>query len=108
MTPQKILLLGFETHSIEKIQEALAAGADVNGLIGSKTPLTWLIEMYSRSPKFSDCVRCLMKAGAQCADLGLLAVLLDDAELLTAELSKNPSLILNSAVGDKDLVFSGG
>jgi hypothetical protein len=92
-TPQDILLFGFETHSTEKIQEALAAGIDVNGFLDGKTPLTWLVEMYLRSPKFSDCVRCLMQAGARCADAALLAVLLDDAELLGAELRKNSSLI---------------
>jgi ankyrin repeat protein len=92
-TPQQTLFLGFETHSIEKVQEALAAGIDVNGLLDGKTPLTWLVEMYLRSPKFSDCVRCLVEAGAQCSDIGLLAVLLNDAELLEVELRKNRSLI---------------
>ena len=91
--PRETLFIGLETHSTEKIQEALASGIDVNGLIDGKTPLTWLIEMYLRSLKFSDCVRCLMQAGARCSDVGLLAVLLDDAELLGAELRKNPSLI---------------
>jgi hypothetical protein len=91
--PRETLFFGFETHSTEKIQEALAAGLDVNRLIDGKTPLTWLVEMYLRSPKFSDCVRCLMQAGARCPDAGLLAVLLDDAELLGTELRKNPSLI---------------
>jgi hypothetical protein len=90
-TPQEILLLGFETHSTERIRAALAAGADVNGLIDGRTPLTWLIEMYLRSPEFSDCVRCLADAGARCADAGLLAVLLDDPELLQAELRRDPA-----------------
>jgi hypothetical protein len=92
-TPLETLFLGFETHSPEKIRAALAAGIDVNALIDGKTTLTWLIEMYSRSPKLSDCVRCLMQAGLQNPDSGLLAVLLDDAEMLGAELRKNPSLI---------------
>ncbi len=92
-TPQDILLLGFETHSTEEIQVAVAAGVDVNGLIGGKTPLTWLVEMYLRSPKFSDCVRCLTQAGARCSDGGLLAVLLDDPELLREELHADSSLI---------------
>jgi ankyrin repeat protein len=91
--PQKTLLFGFETHSIEKIQEALDGGIDVNGLLEGKTPLTWLVEMYLRSPKFSDCVRCLVQAGARCPDAGLLAVLLDDAKMLGAELRKKPSWI---------------
>jgi hypothetical protein len=92
-TPQETLFLGFETHSTEKIQAALAAGVDVNGLSDGKTPLTSLVEMYLRSPKFSDCVRCLVQAGARCPDAALLAVLLDDADLLGAELRRNPSLI---------------
>lgn len=92
-TPQEILLNGFETHSTEKIRAVLAAGANVSGLIGGKTPFTWLVEMYSRSSRFSDCVRCLIQAGAQCPDKGLLAVLLDDAEMLEVELRKNPALI---------------
>jgi hypothetical protein len=92
-TPQDLLLLGLETHSTEKIQAAVAAGVDVNSLIGGKMPLMWLIEMYLRSPKFSDCVRCLTQAGARWSDSGLLAVLLDDGELLGSELRTNPSLI---------------
>lgn len=92
-TPQGTLLLGFETHSVEKIRAALEMGVDVNGLIDGKTPLTWLIEMYLRSPRFSDCVRNLMQAGARCPDSGLLAVLLDDAEMLRGGLRKNPALV---------------
>jgi ankyrin repeat protein len=91
--PHQTLLLGFETHSTEKIKEALAAGIDVNELISGKSPLTLLVEMYLRSPKFSDCVQCLVQAGAHCPDAALLAVLLDDAELLGAELRKSPSLL---------------
>jgi len=88
-TPQETLLLGFETHSAERIQEALAAGIDVNGLLDGRTPLTWLVEMYLRSPKFADCVRCLAHAGARCADALLLAVLLDDGDRLRHELRKS-------------------
>ncbi len=91
--PKDTLLLGFETHSIEKIQEALSKDLDVNAPIDGKTPLTWLIEMYLRSPKFSDCVRCLVQAGTRCPDTALLAVLLDDAEMLRAELRKNPPAV---------------
>lgn len=92
-TSRETLFFAFETHSTEKIQEALATGIDVNGLLDGKAPLTWLVEMYFRSAKFSDCVRCLMQAGARCADSALLAVLLNGAELLGAELRKNSSLI---------------
>ncbi len=92
-TPKETLLLGFEIHSTGKIREALAAGIAINGLLDGKTPLTLLIEMYLRSPRFSDCVRCLVDAGAQLPDSALLAVLLDDAVLLESELREDPSLI---------------
>jgi hypothetical protein len=92
-TAKNTLFLGFETHSAEKIQAALAAGIEINGLLDGKTPLTWLVEMYLRSPKFSECVRCLVDAGARCPEPGLLAVLLDDAELLRAELRNDPTLV---------------
>jgi hypothetical protein len=92
-TPQETLLVGFEIHSIEKIREALAAGLAVNSPIDGKTPMTLLIEMYLRSPRFSDCVRRLVDAGAQFPDSALLAVLLDDAALLESELRRNPALV---------------
>jgi len=96
-TSRDTLLFGFETHSATKIQEALAAGIDVNGHFDGKTPLTLLVEMYFRSPSFSDCVRCLVQAGAHCDDTCLLAVLLNDADLLETELRKNPSMIARKA-----------
>ena len=92
-TPKGTLLLGFEIHSTKKIREALAAGIAVNGLLDGKSPMTHLIEMYLRSPRFSDCVRCLLEAGATLTDPALLAVLLDDGKLLRSELRKNPSLV---------------
>jgi len=71
----------------------LAAGADVNGPLDGKAPLTCLVEMYFRSPKFPDCVRCMLEAGARFADTGLLAVLLNDADQLRTELRADSSLI---------------
>jgi len=94
MTPaEKLLLLGFEIHSTEKIQEALSTGLDVNGPVAGKSPLTWLTEMYMRSSRFSDCIACLVRPGATLADAALLAVLLDDADLLGSELRKNPDSV---------------
>lgn len=92
-SPHALLLLGFETHSTEMIQQALASGVNVNAPVEGKMPLIWLSEMYLRSPKFSECVRCLVESGAQCDNSALLAVLLDDVELLSAELRRNPSLV---------------
>lgn len=89
--PIETLLYGFEIHSTEKIEQALATGIDANALIDGKSPLVHLIEMYYRSPLFSDCVRCLVKAGAVHPDAGLLAVLLDDASLIEKILRETPA-----------------
>lgn len=72
-------LLGeFEVHSPKGIREALDAGASPIEPIRGKNPIDWLIEMYFRSPRFADCLRTLLDAGAVIADPLLEAVLLDD------------------------------
>ena len=76
------LLVAFEYHSPEMIRDALAAGADPRALIKGKTPIDCLIEMYSRSKRFADCLRTMFDAGATLDDPALTAVLLDDAEAL--------------------------
>jgi ankyrin repeat protein len=94
MNPNYSLLLhGFEVHSVEKIEQALSAGIDPNGLVDGKSPLTELIEMYYRSPQFSDCVSCLIQSGATCHNQALLAVLLDDAAMLEKIIRERPGVI---------------
>ncbi len=73
------------------IEEVLSCGVDANELIDGKSPLDELVEMYYRSAQFSRCVRSLVRFGAQCDNEALLAVLLDDAELLATVLKNNPA-----------------
>jgi ankyrin repeat protein len=68
----------FEEHSADDIRAALAAGASPTALIKGKTPIASLIEGYLRSPRFADCLRVLIDAGASVGDPLLEAVLLDD------------------------------
>jgi hypothetical protein len=93
MTTRATLLHAFEIHSVAMIEEALSGGLVANEETHGKSPLIDLVEMYYRSPQFSDCVRCLVRAGARCDNEALLAVLLDDAELLASVLNKNPAAI---------------
>ena len=55
--------------------------------------MTHLTEMYSRSDAFPDCLRLLLERGAVLDDPRLAPVLLDDADMLTAALRKDPALI---------------
>lgn len=75
------LLEAFELHSPDGIRKCLAKGQSAADPIEGKAPMEHLIEMYTRSPKFAECVRVLLDAGAQLDPL-LAAVLLDDAAAL--------------------------
>ncbi len=76
------LLGAFEVHSPEKIRAVLKAGQSPIEPIKGKTPMDCLIEMYLRSPRFRDCVRVMLEAGAIIEDPVLKAILLDDVVTL--------------------------
>jgi hypothetical protein len=82
MSLESDLLEAFELHSPEGIRKVLTAGASPVNAIGGKRPIDLLIEMYSRSEKFADCLRVMLNAGATVGDPLLEAVLLDDEEAL--------------------------
>jgi len=82
MSPTDELLGAFEIHSPQAIQKALDAGASATTAIGGMKPIEHLIEMYMRSPRFSECVRLMLRAGATIEDPLLEAILLDDDDQL--------------------------
>lgn len=87
------LLVAFELHGVEAIRGALDAGADPLSPIRGKTPVQWLVEMYTRSPRFPGCLRLLLDRGAVLDDPLVAPVLLDDGEALRAALEADPSLV---------------
>jgi ankyrin repeat protein len=82
MSLESAYLGAFEEHSPKEIRAALDAGASPVELIKGKRPIDILIEMYTRSPRFADCLRVMLEAGALIEDPLLEAVLLDDADAL--------------------------
>lgn len=90
------LLGAFETHSPEDIRVALQRGADPAVPLRGKAPIYWLVEMYTRSPRFAECMRVMLDAGATLDDPYLQAILLDDAERLREILAANPTEIERS------------
>jgi ankyrin repeat protein len=87
------LLVAFELHSVEKIRAELDAGIDMQTRIRGKSLVTWLIEMYSRSDRFPECLRLLLERGAVLDDPVLAPVLLNDTKALRAALELNPMLL---------------
>jgi hypothetical protein len=72
------LLGAFEEHSPEGIRELLAAGVSPTEPIDGKRPIDSLIETYLRSPRFAECLRVMLDAGATIGDPLLEAILLDE------------------------------
>jgi hypothetical protein len=87
------LLIAFELHSVERIRAAFDAGLDVGGPLRGKSPINWLLEMYTRSDRFTGCLRLLLERGAVLDDPVLGPVLLDDADALSAAIRDDPSVL---------------
>jgi len=88
---QEEFLWGAEIHSTEKISSALARGMDPNTAFKGNTPIEWMVEMYLKSSRFSDCLRLLIDAGATYPDPLLIAVLLNDSQLIKKGISNDLS-----------------
>jgi ankyrin repeat protein len=84
------LLGAFEVHSPSEILQALEAGVSPTDLINGKKPIDCLIEAYLRSPRFPECVRVMLQAGATIDDALMQAVLLDDDDALRRLVSASP------------------
>src|SRR6185295_5331153 len=69
----------------------LAAGASPIVAIEGKRPIDILIEMYTRSGQFADCLQVMLDAGASIGDSLLEVVLLDDDRALRGILKTSSS-----------------
>ncbi len=89
---QKILI-HFELHSTEGIQDCLQQGLDPNLLVDGKPLIYQLINMYARGPQFKRCIETMVNNGAIFEDKALLSVLMDDASSLRSILENEPKNI---------------
>lgn len=83
------ILIDFELHSVESIRAKFIQGLNPNESWKGR-PLFWeLVDMYTRGPRFKECVRVFVENGLVFDDKVLLAVLLDDGTQLKALISEN-------------------
>ncbi|MDN5286287.1 MAG: ankyrin repeat protein [Mucilaginibacter sp.] len=88
------LLYDIEVHSVTGIRRYFDEGGNPNEMYDGK-PIFWaMVEMYSRGPRFKDCVQVFIDAGLDFEDQALLAVLADDAEKLKTALTNDPEAVL--------------
>lgn len=93
MATEADLLGAFEVHSPREIENVLAAGVSPLNLIQGKRPVDCLIEGYLRSPRFADCLRVMLAAGADVGDPLLQTLLLDDAVSLRTQITESRSVL---------------
>ena len=87
------LVTDIELHSAKGIQECFENGVNPNDHFKGKPLIYELITEYQRGSKFKECVKVFVDYGLKFEDKILLAVLMDGAVFLDAELTKNPALL---------------
>jgi ankyrin repeat protein len=89
------MLYDIEVHSVEGIRRYFEDGGDPNEAHDGVSLFTTMVEMYTRTPRFKDCISVFIDYGVQFEDKALLAVLTDDAEKLEELISNDQSIISN-------------
>jgi hypothetical protein len=88
----KQVLYSIEVHSVEGIQNYFREGGDPNEVHDGVPLFTTLVEMYTRTPRFKECVNAFVQAGLVFENQTLLAVLLDDAKKLEEMITASPAV----------------
>lgn len=91
-----------ELHSVQGIKDCFENGLNPNADFEGKPLINLLISMYTRSPRFKDCINMFIKFGLEFKNKALLAVLADNQIDLEEYLIDDPKIIeekisLNSA-----------
>ena len=81
-----------ELHDADSLGARLARGLDPNILVDGKNLLERLVSEYTRSPRFTRCVKVLLEGGVP-ADPVLAALLQDDAQALGVQLEADEKII---------------
>jgi len=87
------ILYDIEVHSADGIARYFEQGGNPNELLADGTPLfKTMVEMYTRTPRFKDCVKAFIDAGLEFEDKALLAVFIDDARQLEKLMGTNSGI----------------
>jgi hypothetical protein len=78
---------------VEGIQNYFRKGGDPNEIHDGTPLFATLVEMYTRTPRFKECVRAFVQSGLDFENQSLLAVFLDDAMKLEEMIFASPAVI---------------
>ncbi|MDB5134893.1 MAG: hypothetical protein JWP37_1496 [Mucilaginibacter sp.] len=90
------ILYDIEVHSVEGIRKYFETGGNPNEVNDGNPLFKMMIEMYTRTPRFKDCVKVFIDNGLEYEDKALLAVLIDDADQLKKIVKHNPAVVSNT------------
>ncbi len=93
------LLYDIEVHSVDGIRGYFEQGGNPNEVHDGVPLFTTMIEMYTRTPRFKDCVKAFIDAGLLYDDPAQLAVFIDDAEKLKELINYDAAIISKTYSG---------
>lgn len=88
----KQLIYSIELHAVEEIRACFENGINPNGIFNGRPLIDELVGEYTRTERFSTCVRAFVDSGLQMEDNALLAALLNDASALETALQQTPAI----------------
>lgn len=86
------LLYDIEVHAVEGIRRYFEQGGSPIEVHDGTPVFTTMVEMYTRTPRFKECVKAFMDAGLEFDDEALLSVFADDSEMLDGLLRADPTI----------------
>jgi ankyrin repeat protein len=86
------ILYDIEVHSVEGIRRYFEEGGNPNEVHSGMPLFTTMVEMYTRTPRFKDCVKVFIEHGLEFEDKALLAVLTDNAVKLEEIVTYDPAM----------------
>jgi len=93
------MLYDIEVHSVEGIRRYFEDGGDPNEINEGIPLFTTMVEMYTRTPRFKDCVKVFVDRGLEFEDKALLAVFMDDATELEKIIAQDPAAVSKNHSG---------
>lgn len=87
------LVAEIEYHSVEGITHYFSTGISPNVEFKGEPLFNTMINMYTRSPRFKDCVKAFVEYGLAFEDKALLSVLLDESGSLENYIQQNPEVV---------------
>jgi hypothetical protein len=95
MPDYKQMLYHIEVHSVAGIKKYFEEGGNPNEVHQGVPLFTTMVEMYTRTSRFKECIEAFVHAGLQYPDKALLYVLMDDAEKLQGVIDQDPDTVFS-------------